>query len=97
MHLPEQDDANHVPEGSTKRKPVIFSQREYLAVKDHCVSIHRARAGQTGCRNPKLALATDQKVWPTSRALSKDLAFLSRNSESVKAHVQLERLDGQVL
>ena len=88
---------DHVPEGSTKRRSAMFSQREYLAALDHRVSIYRARAGQTGCRNPKLALATDQKVWLTSRALSKDLAFMSRNSEFVKARVQLERLDGQVL
>lgn len=54
-------------------------------------------AGQSGCRNPKLGLATDRTVWPTSRAISKDLAYLPRNSEPVKALLQLERLDGQVL
>ena len=88
---------DHVSESLTKRKPAVFAQRGYLAAEDNRVSIYCARAGQTGCRNPKLALATDQKVWPTSRALSKDLAFLPRNSESVQVWLQLNRLDGHVV
>lgn len=88
---------DQVSQGSTKRKPAILSDREYLAAEDDRVDIYHARAVQTGCRNPKLALATGLTVWPTSRLLSKGLAYVPRHSNCVEASVQVDRLDGHVL
>ena len=90
MHKAEKLVTDHVPKSSTKRKPAVFTQTGYLAAVNYRVSIYRARAAQTGSRRPKLALATGRKVWRTSRAVSKDLAFLPRNTKFTKTFFQLD-------
>lgn len=97
MLVAEKVVTDHVSQSMTKRKPAILSDRQYLAAEDDRADIYRERAGQTGCRNPKLALATGLRVWPTSRTLSWDLAYLPPQSNCVKASAQLDRLDGHVL